>query len=411
MLTSNFGFCVTNYVGHYNIDILDGKRMIVSNEFRNAREDEQSLKKRNIFLDDFQKENYILMNLAAVDVKNETSILEFCNNYGLPISSALIADLNPGYFIMGIDCTETQYAQFDPFYRQDKMSVNEFLTHVYRSRHLLSLKNEIEIDPSKRNPKNLFESLMPLLFYERRWLYDFDGYDEVETVTPTARFRDFVLNNSLGKLKTKKTHFTRDVHYFFLAIKNLNTRSNIDEQLIQDLKSDYWEKLYKMLIEFTKLPTKMLNDIVTDEYDNVILANDFKFSPALIASMYEVAPTILSDIINEGLYSVHPNMRINENTGKFAVDWQITYLYEGVLVELMILIAADMHFQKCANPTCNKFFLANLGYNDRIYCSHRCGVLVAKRKQRKLDKENPNRERNPAKFQGRKKHSQYPSQE
>jgi len=25
--------------------------------------------------------------------------------------------------------------------------------------------------------------------------------------------------------------------------------------------------------------------------------------------------------------------------------------------------------------------------------------------------ENPNRERNPAKFQGRKKHSQYPSQE
>lgn len=409
MLTSNFGFTVTNYVGHYHIDTMDGKKIIVSDEFHPARGTEKSLEKKVIFLDDFQNESYILMQLATVDLKKDTSILNFCNLYGLPISSALIADLKPGYYIMGIDCSEAQYAIFDPYYRQDKMYVNEFSTHVYRARHLLSLKAEIEIDSSKRSPKILFEALMPLLFYERRWLYDFDGYDEVENVTPTARFRDFVLNNSLGKLKTKTTHFVRDVYYFFLAIQNLNKKGKLDDQLIQDLKSDYWEKLYTMLCEFMKLPVKMLNNIVTDNYDNVILPSDFEFSSTLVTVMYEVAPTILADIINEGLFSVHPNMRINGNTGKLAVDWQITYLYEGVLVELMILIAADMHFQKCANPTCDNFFLANLGYNDRIYCSHRCGVLVAKRKQRKLDKENPNRQRNPAKFQGRKKHSQFPT--
>ena len=57
------------------------------------------------------------------------------------------------------------------------------------------------------------------------------------------------------------------------------------------------------------------------------------------------------------------------------------------------MASGDNKLKKCANPNCGKFFTPNPGRNDKIYCSHTCGINVAKRRQRMRDKENPNRER------------------
>ena len=96
MITSDIGFWVDNYVGTYQIVENQGKQYIVSNEFHPAKKGEPELKKKRLFMDLFTNNEYILIQLANVNTKSEESVLNFCNQYGLPYSSSRINDEQPG---------------------------------------------------------------------------------------------------------------------------------------------------------------------------------------------------------------------------------------------------------------------------------------------------------------------------
>ena len=403
MIAPEFGFSFNNYVGTYKIIKHEGDEVIVSNEYHPARNGEPELQTKTLFLDDFKDNEFLLVDLANVDITKDSSILSFCNKYGLPYSSAKINDQHPGYFILGLDVSEVQYAQWDPYYRQDTMSKYEFCRHASSAKRLISVKTELEA--KSKNPHTLLESLLPLMLYERKHLYDFND-DDLDRHTPTTEFQYYFLQ-VLHKIGDKNPLNKPILDFFNFVVDTQSIEKNTNKVPINDklrllLSSDYANKLYKVIILFMQCDTEYLNEIVMDDFLNIQIPNELALSNDLIDLIYGVAPIILSDTINEGMHLVHPKSVVNEN-GTFTVDWEFSFLFEEFEMELLLMLSSNNFHKKCANPSCEKFFTPTKGHFDKMYCSRECGVAAAKRRQRQRDKENPNRERLPAGFQKRQK--------
>ena len=401
MITSDYGFFVDNYVGTYHILDHHGNAMLVSEEFHPARDGEKKLIKKRLFCDDFKTNRYLLLDLANIDISKDSEILDFCNKYGLPYSSAKINDQQPGYYIMGLECPETVYQSWDPYYRNDTMSIKEFCRHVSTAKRMMQIKYELE--NKDKNPLNMLQYLLPLLLYDRVDLYEFND-DDPERHTLTTSFQYYFLSvchkrHPLnGKLAVDLFHFRREIH----DISNKQNKVYINEELYRLLQNPYIQKLYDLIIAVCTLDTIALNQIEYDEFFNLKIPADLDISKELQQIMYDVAPFVLADSINELMQQVHPQMTPTEN-GEFDVDWNFNFQFEGFCMELLLMISSKNMLKKCKNPTCEKFFSPNEGHLDRIYCSHRCGSLVAKRRQRIKDRENPNRLREKPRFESRKK--------
>lgn len=96
------GITVYNYVGTYTIQKRDNTPVIVSNEYKPAKEGEPIVPIKQLFSYDARDWDYISFHLANVDIHKPQSILDFCNTYGLPYSSSKIDDIHPGYYFMGM---------------------------------------------------------------------------------------------------------------------------------------------------------------------------------------------------------------------------------------------------------------------------------------------------------------------
>ena len=79
-------------MGHYQIQDHNGEKYIVSEEERFSQGTKQALQKKRIFEFDNRDYEYIYMELANVDIMSDKAILDYCNKYGLPHSSQLIAE-------------------------------------------------------------------------------------------------------------------------------------------------------------------------------------------------------------------------------------------------------------------------------------------------------------------------------
>ena len=75
MITSDIAIWVDNYVRTYQKIESEGKKNIASKEFHPARNGEAELKKKRLFMDLFKNNEYILIQLANVDTKDENSIV------------------------------------------------------------------------------------------------------------------------------------------------------------------------------------------------------------------------------------------------------------------------------------------------------------------------------------------------
>lgn len=393
MITSDSGLSVENYVGTYHLK-MDGDTMfIVSEEFHKPREGEAPLKTKLLYVDDFKNNDYLFLKLANVDISSNESIIEFCNEYGLPYSSAKIADIQPGYYFWGLEMTEQQYAHMYPFYRHDYMSINEFYRHAICARRLMEVKNELESDHP--NYENLLKYLLPTLLYFRQELY---ADDDIEPTNASTRFQKYYLDTRAKYIKTNPNATFKMLVNNFICKYIEASRKQQDAIFEQDLRSDYWLSLADLLLQLFK--NDLLKYISFDEHFVLSYSNEFVLPENIRTILDKVGPTILNDTINEGLAQVHPKLTFSG--GRYINDWDIRFQYEGLLVELSLLLSAGNQIKKCANPTCEKFFTPD-GHRDKLYCSHRCGALVAKRRQRKRDAENPNRKRLEPGFKSRKR--------
>lgn len=97
------------------------------------------------------------------------------------------------------------------------------------------------------------------------------------------------------------------------------------------------------------------------------------------------ANACIADILNAQTGLITPELHYED--GKLSSDWHITTLLEAMYMELQVTFAPNTQIRKCANPTCNFFFDVGVGNTRKIYCSQRCALLMAKRKQRQRDKQ------------------------
>lgn len=396
MITSDSGLSVENYVGTYELKKDGDLIFIVSKEFHKPRENEEPLKKKMLYVDDFKNNDYLFLKLANVDISNTESIIEFCNEYGLPYSSAKISDIMPGYYFWGLEMTEQQYAQMYPFYRHDNMSLHEFKRHAICARRLMEVKNELESENT--NYINLLKYLLPMLLYYRQELYE---DSDIEPTNATTRFQKFYLDTRKKYIKNNPNASFEELAFSFIIEYRNSCKKQQDASFEQDLRSDYWISLADLLFFLAKY--NLLKDITFDDLFVLTYKNDIVLPECVTSLLTKIGPIVLNDTINEGLSQVHPKLTYID--GRYINDWDIRFQYEGLLVELSLLLSAGNQIKKCANPTCEKFFTPD-GHRDKLYCSHRCGALVAKRRQRQRDAENPNRARLEPGFKSRKKPEQ-----
>ena len=270
MITSDIGFWVDNYVGTYQIIESEGKKYIASKEFHPARNGEAELKKKRLFMDLFKNNEYILIQLANVDTKDENSIVRFCNEYGLPYSSSKIDDERPGCYIMGLDVDERTYSSLYPLYRQDNMQVYEFKRHVVSAQRILNVKSELE--SQSINYENLFRFLLPMLLYERYGFYDFDA-DDPERCTETMKFQYYFLN-VLNKVGDKTIRSLACELFGFVvetqAIGKGENKVYVTDELRSLFQNEYPNELYKFLVDLIRYDNGQINEIKINEFLSLI---------------------------------------------------------------------------------------------------------------------------------------------
>lgn len=87
MIAPDYGIKVKSFVGTYHIEKYDDIEYIVSEECYPAYEGEKELRQKTLFIEDFKKNDYLLLALTNVDISKDEEIIAYCNEFGLPVSS------------------------------------------------------------------------------------------------------------------------------------------------------------------------------------------------------------------------------------------------------------------------------------------------------------------------------------
>lgn len=126
--------------------------------------------------------------------------------------------------------------------------------------------------------------------------------------------------------------------------------------------------------------------IAVDPFNGVILdpilekSHDCSHSPTVA-----LAKAVLSDVFREKLHRVFPEIRYDEDNIPQSA-WRIPTLLDAMYLEIFFRFSPNGVIKKCANQTCNNYFEWSKSTPTKIYCSQRCAMLMAKRKQREREK-------------------------
>jgi len=386
---------IWNYVGNYSIKKINGYDVIISEEFHPAKDGEEKLKKKKINDYNIYGDYELLLALCKVDISSYEEILDFCNKYGLPWSSAINFD---AYVDEVVERTE-----YDDTFRHDIMLILEF------KRFALSAKGIYEtIEIANGNIRySCFEDqlsiFLSLILFDRINYFEDEHfhslrYDSKKGImtTPVMILQEFYLL----VFKEKNYEFNHDItdtiSLLIIAVEAMIEKDTgeltISEKDFLVLYLRFFKKLYFQL-------SRKKIQLTVDECGKVSLLkenkdNTFFVSEDLLSITKALAKYVIRDLINQNLKDIPMQLEFNEisnNTenNQKPIMYHLTisqsHLYQAIILELFNLLTDNGKLRKCANPTCNALF--EYTNKRKIYCSHECGVLVAKRKQRKREKE------------------------
>ena len=243
----NGGFSVENYVGTYEIQEIQGDLCMISKEIRD--DSKAPLKKKRIE-DVLNKDTYLTLKFANIDIDSNDAILAFCNQYGLPISSQLLEEAEDGYHIGGLEVSEKDYAKYDPYYRHDVMSVSEFRRLVVVVRNALELKTLLEKPPE--DCAKMIPSFLYMLLFSRKYFYNYDA-DDPYIQDPCMRFQyrfQHFCANRVGGSGNGLTVATCIL--FYLDYLKHHKFQPTESMEISDYSLPLWGKLVDFLILFVK---------------------------------------------------------------------------------------------------------------------------------------------------------------
>lgn len=366
------GFIVENYVGNYElVQDENGVKYIKSKE--KGPSFGGHLQKKKIFEYTINEEESMAIILANLQLEDDKTVLDFCNQYGLTLSPQIIYDEGKHFQWLGIDIEP-------PFKEYDFIEKEEFVYFATVIKSLLTLKRWLDDDDLEIT--EVCAAVIFLLLFQR------DTWEKIleEPKTITGVFQKFVIDlkcrirermNASFYIYILKEYSKKEVKKYC----EINNITEYEECSNPNIVMDF----YYILQLIADQDSDQIETI--EEIGIIHYIESFQLTTKQRSILKKCARQILSDSISEYIVNVTPMLEINE-AGEIIGKWRVRYLFEGICLELYLMLMTNERVRICANPKCRKFFPASQCRNDKKYCSTRCLNAEMKRRQRRRKKEN-----------------------
>lgn len=257
-------------------------------------------------------------------------------------------------------------------------------------RHIISLKAALDAN----NSVEMLTQLLPLLLCYTAKTRE-PGNTETECFNNL--FYEYIERNydvhlvCIMKLEDVYEHdlndFLNDLYKYAHADKaNRWLQLPLKLEKYKYMNNCTWQNYHDIITKLLKEVTISSNNELSELNYSIELSKELLVSCGITDTMLQrAAVTCLADHFNSQTMLITPELRYEDK--HLTSDWKITSLLEAMYMELSVSFAPNTQIKKCANPTCNNFFDLGVGNSRKIYCSNRCGMLMAKRKQRERDKQ------------------------
>lgn len=381
----NKGFSFSNIVGTYAIKEMPADHKLNSTNKIITALYPGNLKK--LYSQNSYEEGSIAYEFHAIDTNDIEQIIQFCNQYGLLFSNRLLANQTNNYIFM--KTYKSIFSEAVPNFTPDEVNLDMFIDEVITMHRLIGLKAALDTN----DPVELINCLLPLLLC---YTYKTPEPGTTETECFNNLFYKYLSSYylidqpCLFKLKDvylpELNHLLDDLTKFVYEHKTnrwLQLPLKLEEY--KYMNNCTWQNYHDIMINLLKVVSISSNDSLSELYYSEQISTDLLNSCGITDLMLQqAAVTCLADHFNAQTMLITPELRFEND--QLTSDWKITSLLEAMYMELSISFAPNTQVKKCANPTCNSFFDVGIGNSRKIYCSNRCALLMAKRKQRERDK-------------------------
>lgn len=376
----NRGFSFSNIVGIYTIQpAADGGEDYIKALYPGSV--------KPIYSFNSYEEGSVAYEFASIDTGAYEQILQFCSKYGLLYSDRLERNRKNDYIFS--KQYKSVFSEEQPDYTCDKLYVSTFIREVITMRHFLGLKAAID-------SKNLVEIMLNIA----KILLSFNDKTHIPSDTEAEQFNQqfYLFIKRRFRKDPNNFHFqNEDISDVLSAfIKELNdyrkVTSAVEKKFLFDSSEKFENIHHSMWQSICSLFTSLLSvtQILSDEegqnihFEGPISEQQLIEAGITLDQATQLGNACISDVMNSQTSNVTPELRCE--TGKLLADWHITTLLEAMYMELQVTFSPNTMIKKCANPTCNYYFDVGIGNSKKIYCSQRCALLMAKRKQRARNK-------------------------
>lgn len=382
----NKGFSFNNIVGIYGFFQEDGETVIKA---------VYPGRLKNLYSQNSYEEGSIAYEFAAIDPSNEQEILDFCNKYGLLYSNRLEKNKTNDY--MFFKTYKSVFSEVVPDYTPDVLPIATLQREIITMQRFLRLKSAVDSSDYITMVITLAEIL---LCYTDR--------SHVPTNTETERFNRFFYtflkyHVSIAKdgPEYRPEYLTDDCFDIHAATVGYLEELNDYVHMTSDSEIEYYFGNVRRYDDMFHCTWEAYHDVLRSITDISHISTDIEgrflhFSPDIEWStlsneisekrIISAANACLSDMMNAQTSLISPELRYEND--QLTADWHITSLLEAMYMELQVTFTPNTQIRRCNNPTCNYYFDVGKGNTKKIYCSQRCALLMAKRKQRQREKEN-----------------------
>lgn len=382
----NKGFSFSNMVGLYGIKEVPARYPKYTGSTEMVIVELYPGKLTQLYSNNSYEEGSIAYEFAAIDTTNSQEIIDFCTKYGMLSSDRLIRNTSNDYIFL--KTTKTIFSEVVPNYEPDETYVNIFTQEVITMRNLLQLKASLDTNDSV----GILNSLLSMLLC-------YTTKAEIENDSETERFTYYLYLFIQRKEKEEALtiaepelfdSYVRDFlnelsFYINASAGEWWLHGTFDKTELTDMMHCTWQNYHDILsLLLDKISISANSDISHLSFSKPLTSELISEAGITSEMLNRAAVTCMSDIINSQTYLITPNLQYDN--GKLSSDWNISSLLEAMYMELLVTFTPNTQVKKCANPTCNNFFDVGKGNERKIYCSQRCALLMAKRKQRERDK-------------------------
>ena len=382
------GFSFSNFIGEYTItnphssnykpELLSDISHDENYQFYTIDASFESCKLTEIYSLKTYSEESIALEFAAIDIKSIQSILKFCQKYGLVCSDRLLNNNTTDYIFF--NRTKEEFAPVVPKNERDSISLNIFCSYVIEMQQLLKLLSGI----NESNYTAIIEALALFSYHsadlhffinECPSYFDYDNF--------RSHFNGYIRSNALENLlfQDKIDAYIHELENYIHLHDDFEYEFDYEYDFVLHCEGQELITLFQNLSRIVSIENVSEDGHVTfnHELTNELISQNLNTDRLLL-----LANSFTINFLNSQLRDIFPEIRY-EN-GEIIGDWQVRDLLSAMYLEIFLSLSPNNKLKKCANPTCNGYFEVGRGDTRKMYCSQRCAMLMAKRKQRERDK-------------------------